>query len=74
MHRSLTDLTLRIERTVNNRLLPALYPDEDPREAQARCLLDGGRFGRGGTAVCHGSSPSSPAEGSPPRGAVYGLV
>jgi alpha-mannosidase len=38
MHRSLSDLTLRIERTINQRLVPALYPDLEPVEVAAAHL------------------------------------
>ncbi|MFC7549299.1 alpha-mannosidase [Plantactinospora sp. GCM10030261] len=38
MHRSLANLTLRIERTVNQRLLPALYRDVEPVHVEAAHL------------------------------------
>lgn len=38
MHRSLSNLTLRIERAVNERLLPALYRDVEPVRVEAAHL------------------------------------
>src|SRR3954469_5312110 len=79
MHRSLSNLTLRVERFVTRRLLPALYPDVEPVDVEAAHLPGEPGAARGALAVADaplaggeaGGRPCAPLAGGEPWGRAW---